>query len=335
MARSRSLQHGGAEFDPLEMDQYNELHSTSHALVEDAADARTMALRLEEGIARIASQQARQRRLSEDLQHLVIGTRMTEVGVLESRLQRNVRSTCQITGKEAVLVLEGGDTLIDSDLLSKLAEPLLHLLRNAVDHGLETPGERAAAGKPRTGRILLSFARQGQQVVLRCQDDGRGLDLYAIQQRAIEHGLLAEEQALSDAEISRLVLLPGFSTRHAVSEVSGRGIGLDVVRGWVTAMNGSIQIASKPGYGCTFELRFAASLSTIQSLIVEVAGERFVLPSVQVEQAVARGVGTFHLVGGQLLYNFNKRTYPAMRLADLTGLPDENKPLDAYDCSDD
>ncbi len=330
MMRSRNRRTDDAQFDPLELDQYNELHSTSHALAEDAADARTMALRVEEGIAQVASQQARQQRLSDDLQHLVIGTRMTEVGVLESRLQRNVRSTCQITGKEAMLVLEGGDTLIDSDLLNRLAEPLLHLLRNAVDHGMETPDERSAAGKPRTGRIQLSFARQGQQVVLRCQDDGRGLDLLAIQQRAVERGLLEAEQALSDAEVARLILLPGFSTRHAVSEVSGRGIGLDVVRDWVSAMNGSIQIASKPGNGCAFELRFAASLSTMQSLIVEVAGERFALPSVQIEQAVARGVGTFELLGGQLVYRFDKRSYPAMRLADLAGLPAEAKPINDY-----
>ncbi len=330
MMRSRNRRVDDAAFDPLEMDQYNELHSTSHALAEEAADARAMASRVEEDIARVASQQARQRRLSDDLQHLVIGTRMAEVGVLESRLQRNVRSTCQVTGKEAVLVLEGGDTLIDSELLNRLAEPLLHLLRNAVDHGLETPGERLASGKPRAGRILLSFTRQGQQVVLRCQDDGRGLDLQAIQQRAVERDLLAAEQALSDTDIARLILLPGFSTRHSVSEISGRGVGLDVVHDWVRAINGSIQIASKPGKGCTFELRFAASLSTVQSLIVEVAGERFALPSVQVEQAVARGVGTFELLGGQLVYRFNKRSYPALRLADLTGLPDESKPLDDY-----
>jgi chemotaxis protein histidine kinase CheA/ActR/RegA family two-component response regulator len=330
MARARTSRRGDAEFDPLEMDQYNELHSTSHALAEEAADARAMALRVEESIAQIASQQTRQQRLSDDLQHLVIGTRMTEVGVLESRLQRNVRSTCQATGKEAVLVLEGGDTLIDSDLLNKLAEPLLHLLRNAVDHGLETPDQRIAAGKPPLGRILLSFARQGQQVVLRCQDDGRGLDLPAIQQRAMERGLFTEEKALSEAEISRLVLLPGFSTRHAVSEVSGRGIGLDVVREWVSAMNGSVQIASRPGHGCAFELRFAASLTTMQALIVEVAGERFALPSVQVEQAVACGVGAFDMLGERLVYRFGHRTYPALRLADMAGVPDEEKPLDSY-----
>ena len=125
------------------MDQYSELHSTAHALMEEAADARVLALRLEDGIAQLGSVQTRQERLAKDLQHLVIGTRMTAAGVLESRLQRNVRSTCQATGKQAVLVLKGGDTQIDSDVLNRLTEPLLHLLRNAVDHGLESPAERA------------------------------------------------------------------------------------------------------------------------------------------------------------------------------------------------
>lgn len=330
MASTRSRHGQETGFDPLELDQYNELHSTSHALLEEASDARAMAMRVEEGIAQLSSQQAHEQRLSEDLQHLVIGTRMTEVGVLESRLQRNVRSTSQATGKQAELVLAGGDTLIDSDLLNKLAEPLLHLLRNAVDHGLEKPEERTAAGKPGTGYILLSFARHGQQVVLRCQDDGRGLDLPAIRQRAVERGLHTADEALSDDEISRLIMLPGFSTRESVSEVSGRGIGLDVVHEWVNSMNGSIHITSRPGMGCTFELRFAASLSTMESLIVDVAGERFALPSVQIEQAVAHGVGSFELIGGQLAYRLETRTYPAIRLADVAGIPEEAKPLTDY-----
>jgi chemosensory pili system protein ChpA (sensor histidine kinase/response regulator) len=124
--------------------------------------------------------------------------------------------------------------------------------------------------------------------------------------------------------------LQGFSTRSSVSEISGRGIGLDVVREWVSLMNGSIQISTKPGEGCTFELRFASSLSTVQSLIVEVAGERFALPSVQIEQAVAHGMGMFELLGGRLVYHIDKHSYPAIRLVDLTGLPDEHKPLGDY-----
>ncbi|AMO24005.1 hypothetical protein GCM10027034_18780 [Ramlibacter solisilvae] len=329
--RGRHRRTGEAAFDPLEMDQYSELHSTSHALMEEAADARALALRVEEGIAQLAGLQARGQRLSKDMQHLVIGTRMSEVGVLESRLQRNVRTSCQATGKEAVLEIEGGQTLIDSDVLNRLAEPLLHLLRNAVDHGLEAPRVRPGLGKPPAGRIRLSFARQGQQVVLRCEDDGRGLDLLAIQRRAVERGLLAAERPMSDDEIARLVLLPGFSTRDTVSELSGRGVGLDVVREWVGQMNGTVRIASRPGAGCTIELRFAASLTTVQTLVVEAMGQRFGLPSVQVEQAVPRGVGEFSVVAGQLAYRHADRVYPALRLAELAGLPGDERPLDAQD----
>ena len=332
MMRARSRRSEQAAFDPLEMDQYSELHSTAHALVEDASDARLISHRIEEEIAQLAGMQTRQQLLSRDLQHLVIGTRMTEVGTLESRLQRNIRTTSQVTGKMAVLVFEGGNTLIDSDVLNKLAEPLLHLLRNAVDHGLELPAERRKLGKSEVGTITLEFLRQGQQVVLRCSDDGRGLDLLAIQRRAIERGMIKPEQALSDDEISRLVLMSGFSTRDGVSEVSGRGVGLDVVSSWVEGMNGTVRISSQPGKGCTVELRFAASLSTVQALIVEVAQQRFALPSMQLEQAVPRGVGAFSQTGERLQYRHNTRIMLAVRLAELVGLPvDADKPLNEYD----
>ena len=289
MMRARTRRSDEQAFDPLEMDQYSELHSTAHALAEEAADARVMALRLEDGIAELESVQARHERLAKDLQHLVIGTRMTAAGVLESRLQRNVRTTCQATGKQATLVLTGGDTQIDSDVLNRLTEPLLHLLRNAVDHGLELPHERAAAGKDEAGRIELAFTRQGQQVVMRCSDDGRGLDLAAIRDRAVARGLVAADAALDDDETARLVLLPGFTTCDAVNEVSGRGIGLDVVREWAATMGGTVRFETREGVGCTVELRFAASLSTIQSLIVEAGGHRFALASLHIEQALPRG----------------------------------------------
>lgn len=333
MMRGRARAGEQAVFDPLEMDQYSELHSTSHALMEEAADARALALRVEEDIAQLAGLQARQQRLSKDMQHLVIGTRMSEVGTLESRLHRNVRSSCQATGKEAALEIEGGGTLIDGDVLARLAEPLLHLLRNAVDHGLEEPHARATAGKPATGRIRLSFARQGQQVVLQCADDGRGLDLPTIQRRAVERGLIAAERSMSDDEIARLILLPGFSTRDTVSEISGRGVGLDVVREWVSRINGSIRITTRAKEGCAIELRFPASLSTVQTLVVEAAGQRFGLPSAQVEQAIARGIGAFETVGGRLTYRHAGRVLPAIRLADAAGLAHADRPLASQDAA--
>ena len=336
--RARTRRDHDAALDPLELDQYSELHSTAHALMEEAADARAIALRLEEDISQTAGVHARQQRLSRDLQHLVISTRMTEVSVLASRLQRNVRSTCKDTGKQAELVLEGTATLIDGDVLNRLADPLLHVLRNAVDHGLETPAERRAAGKPETGRITLAFSRQGQQVVLKCIDDGRGLDFAAIRRRAVERGLLGADQNASDDELARLILMSGFSTRQTVSELSGRGVGLDVVREWVSGMSGSIRLSSPPGQGCTIELRFAASLSTLQALIVEVAGQRFALPSVQIEQAVPRGVGSFEMMAEKMVYRHQKRVLPALRLAAATGIGEAGgsggsggKALDQYD----
>ena len=332
MMRGSNARLEGSGFDPLEMDQYNELHSTAHALVEEAADARMLSHRLEEDIAQLSGMQSRQQLLSRDLQHLVIGTRMTEVGLMESRLQRSVRSTCQATGKQAVLVLEGGDTLIDSDVLNRLAEPLLHIIRNAVDHGIEMPEERLRAGKPEAGTITLTFTRQGQQVVLRCRDDGRGLDLASIQRKAVERGLVLPEQTLNDDDVSRLVLQSGFSTRESVSEVSGRGVGLDVVREWALGMNGAVQVSSRQRQGCTIELRFAASLSTIQSLIVQAGDARFALPSVQIEQAVPREVGNFETANGQLLFRHGRRVMPARHLADLVGLDvDTDKSLADYD----
>jgi chemotaxis protein histidine kinase CheA/ActR/RegA family two-component response regulator len=330
--RARTQRMADDSFDPLEMDPYNELHGATHALMEEAADARALSLRLEEDLASLGSVHTRQQRLGKELQHVVIGTRMSEASTLESRLQRNVRSTCQATGKEASLLVLGGDTQIDSDVLNRLADPLLHLMRNAVDHGLETPEVRVASGKEQAGRIELSFSRQGQLVVLRCTDDGAGLDLPAIHARAIARGLVAAGQALEDDAVARLILLPGFSTRESVTEVSGRGIGLDVVRDWVNRMNGSIRITTNPGRGCTFELRFAASLSTQHSLIVEVSGQLFALPSLQVEQAVARGLGSFAEQGSLLVYRDGKRTMPARRLCELVGrAPPEQKTLDDHD----
>ena len=321
MMRTRSRRDDTSGFDPLEMDQYSDLHGTTHALMEEAADARVLALQLEEDLLGFGAVQTQQERLAKDLQHLVIGTRMAEVNVLAARLQRNVRATCQATDKQATLQIVGGGTLIDSDVLNRLAEPLMHILRNAVDHGLEHPAERQAVGKNPSGLIELQFSRQGQQVVLRCQDDGAGLDVPAIRQRAVQRGLIEADEVLDDDAIAQMILLPGFSTRAVVSEVSGRGVGLDVVHHWANTMNGSVRVESEFGRGCVIELRFAATLSTIQSLVVEVSGQRLALPSHLIEQAVPRGVGTFEVVDDELKYRHGTRLLTARLLAGATGLP--------------
>ena len=333
LMRNRHERAPGLLFDPLEMDQYSELHSTSHALMEEASDARLLATRLGDEIAGLAGMQTRQQVLVRDLQHEILNTRMTEVVSIESRLQRNIRTTCQATGKQAMLELVGGETLMDSDVLNHLADPLLHLLRNAVDHGIEMPQERQRAGKPSMGLIRLTFSRLGQQVVLRCQDDGRGLNLTRIRERALEKGLIQAEQKLNEQELARLILMPGFSTRASVTEISGRGVGLDVVREWVETVNGTVRVDWQPNQGTAIEMRFAASLSTIQSLLVGVGGSRFALPSVQIEQALPHGVGELTLqADGSHSYSYQGRVLPAYLMADQLGIAvDADKPLNAYE----
>ncbi len=312
-------------FDPLELNQYNELYSSAHALFEESADVREFSHMIEEQIASLSSMQSRQQVLSRDLQHLVMNTRMSEVGELESRLQRNIRTTGQMTGKSVNLHMTGQDTLIDSDLIGKLADPLLHLLRNAVDHGIETSEERQSKGKDAFGNIYLDFFRQGQQVVLRCQDDGGGLNLEKIHAHALAQGLITEQQVLSDEEIAQLIFKSGFSSRDDVSEISGRGVGLDVVRDWAVQMNGSASVTTGDYGGCLFELRFSASLSTIQSLIVSASDNAyFALPAIQVEQAISHDVGKFSYQNDKLTYFYEGEYFTAYLLAELVGLPVNN-----------
>lgn len=312
-------------FDPLEMEQYNELYSSVHALIEEGNDSILHAQQLSRDVLNLVGMQSRQQVLAGDLQHLTAGTRMSEVATIEPRLQRNIRNTAQATAKKAQLVLTGGSTLIDTDILNQLAEPLLHILRNAVDHGIETPEERQQLGKDTTGTIELAFSRQGQQVVLKCHDDGRGLDKQYILDKALAKGIVTAEQNLSDKDIYRLIFTPGFSTKEEVSQVSGRGVGMDVVIKWVQNMNGTIDVSSALGRGTTVEIRFAASMTTAHSLIVRCGGHYFALPSVQILQSVAQGDGEFLYINDQLQYKYEKTIIPARVLTSLVGLEKDPK----------
>ncbi len=330
MMHANDLRTDQQTFDPLELEQYNELHSTANALLEEFNDVILISEQLSETLTGLNAMENHQQVLARDLQHLVISTRMSEVGSLEARLQRNIRTTCQMTGKQARLLLTGGETLIDSDVLSQLGDPLLHLLRNAVDHGIESPERRIALGKDPVGTIHLDFSAQGQQIFLRCADDGKGLDYESILQRGIKNGLVAEDADLSKDDIGRLLFMSGFSTRDSVSEVSGRGVGLDVVREWLNTVNGSIAITSELGKNTVMTLNFASSLTTVQSLIVEVAEQAFALPSVQIQQALSRDEGQFVASGETLQYHYNDRIYGAKRLSDLLGYESADNVADAF-----
>lgn len=308
-------------FDPLEMDQYNELHSVSRALSEETSDVRGMSALLEEDLAKLTAVYLQHDRIRKDLQYLTTTTRMAPVKSMLPRLTRNIRQTCQATGKKAELEIEGGDTLLDGEVLSKLADPLLHLLRNAVDHGVESAQERGPLGKPEVARILLSFTRHGQSVVVRCSDDGRGLDFAAIRSKAIERGLLKADRVADERELARMILLPGFSTRDRVSEISGRGVGLDVVHDRILTLKGTIDIRSNgSGLGTTVEMRIPASLVSVHALLVRAGTQLFALPTHTIDQAFAPESGEFLDVAGESHFKHRDRLYPTKPLASLCGV---------------
>lgn len=335
LAAMRSTRRQGfvndAGFDPLEFDQYNELHSATRGLLEGTGDARELSLGIEDDIGQLSAILVRQDQMNKEIQHLAMVMRLTPVKIIIPRLTRNVRQTCQMTGKRAELVVEGGDIMVDGEVLNKLADPLLHVLRNAVDHGIENPEERVAVGKPETGKIVLSFVRQGQTVVVRCTDDGRGMDFTAIHQKAMRLGFISLNEVVTETELARMVLLPGFSTRDQVSEISGRGIGMDVVREGVLAMKGSVDIRSEFGKGCTVELRFQASLASMHSLLVRAADETFAIPSHNIYQALAPGLGEFVDIGGAISFRHGKSVHALHHLSELLGLRgNEHLSVDEY-----
>lgn len=315
-----------SEFDSLEMDQYNEVQSITRALMEETTDARDLGLGIKDELAGLAGILHQQQRLVRELAHLTSQTRMAPVETIVPRLQRNVRQTAAVTHKQAELVVVGQDILVDADVLNQLIDPLLHILRNAVDHGLETPEEREQAGKPRAGRITLTVTRRGQVVTVQVADDGRGLNLNHIRAKAIERGLLDETATPSDAEIARLTLLPGFSTRDAVTEISGRGVGLDVVATRLRALSGSIDIRSQTGQGLAIELRFQASLVATHALFVRDGGQVFGLASHAVRRAFPAIAVKLLRENGALVALADDTQYPAHELAVLTGLAPATTP---------
>jgi chemotaxis protein histidine kinase CheA/ActR/RegA family two-component response regulator len=283
----RGLKDAGESFDPLEMDRYDALYSLSRFVSEAVQDELELA-REARGQVATAQQIIRDEDQMQREQHRdLLGARLVPVKSILPRLKRNVAQTAASTGKQAQLVVEGENTTLDADVLTRLTEPLLHLLRNAVDHGLESPDEREMLSKSPVGTVTLSFRRVGQDVELVCADDGKGLDLPTVYDKAIEYGLIERGEQLSDDEMRRLILRPGFSTKGEVTEVSGRGVGMDVVNDRVAGLKGRLDIESKPFEGSRFIVRVPVSTGAAQALIVQCAQEDVALSSDQVLQALA------------------------------------------------
>jgi two-component system chemotaxis sensor kinase CheA len=243
--------------------------------------------------------------------------RMVPVEELFSRFPRLIRDLADKSGKEIQLRMEGQETRLDRTIVEKLAEPMIHLIRNSVDHGLETPAEREAAGKARQGKILLWAGHEGDRVALKIEDDGRGLNRQRILDKGIARGLIPANTSPDDPRVVGLIFEPGFSTRDTVSEISGRGVGLDVVRDAVRALRGSVSVQSEPGRGTCFTFRLPLTLALIDGLLVEVAHEKYVVPLSQVEECVALGGTRPALSSGRMCISVRDELVPLVDLRRL------------------
>tara|TARA_R110002072_G_scaffold14582_9_gene60236 strand:- start:48003 stop:52139 length:4137 start_codon:yes stop_codon:yes gene_type:complete len=255
-------------FDSLELEEYNELHTVTHRIVEAADDSYELNQEVANDLRELDELLVDKLRLHNEIQGIVMRTRMVAIKTISPRLQRIVRQTCRSTKKEVSLEIIGSDTLIDSDILNKLIDPLMHILRNAIDHGIENREQRIHLKKDPEGKLQLTFVREGTQILVKCQDDGSGLDRKDIIDTAIKRGLLRPDEQFSENKINRLILNPGFSTREKATQTSGRGVGMDIVHTELLAMKGSVHIESKENKGCLIELRMPLTLMSSHALLL-------------------------------------------------------------------
>ncbi|MCS4234766.1 Hpt domain-containing protein [Stenotrophomonas sp. BIGb0135] len=266
------------KFDPLELDRFSTLQQLSRALNESAADLSGL-----QGVLDDLSRQydvllQQQSRVSSELQDGLMRARMVPFDGLVPRLRRVVRQAGQDTGKQVHVILEGTHGELDRNVLDRMVAPLEHMLRNSVAHGLETPEQRRAAGKPEEGEIAIRLRREGSEIVLEVADDGAGLDREAIRRRAEQRGLVQADAVLGDAELDAMIFSPGFSTADQVSQLAGRGVGMDVVHNEVRQLGGSVDIHSVRGQGVTFTLRLPQTLAVTQAVFVQIGETTFAVP---------------------------------------------------------
>ena len=299
------------EFDPLEMDQYNELHTCTNRLLEVATDAMAITSTVNSQLGELKDLLMVQERLQRENHELVLQTRMVPVQSIESRLQRTIRQASRSTGKEVNLHIIGTDTLIDSDILSSLIDSLLHMLRNAVDHGIESTEQRLAVGKPKSGNVTLEFSLRGDRILVVCQDDGGGLDLARIRAIAEQKKLISSDQSLSDKELQRLVLRPGFSTRDSATQLSGRGIGMNAVHDQILKLKGELDIDSQFGSGTRITLTLPATLVSVRALLVRSGNQVMAISNRGLEQILYPGAGELKLLSNKLAYQHGEKIYSA------------------------
>jgi chemosensory pili system protein ChpA (sensor histidine kinase/response regulator) len=320
----------GATFDPLELDRFSNLQQYSRALAESVSDLASIEDILADQTRQSETLLLQQSRVNSDLQDGLMRTRMVPFESMVPNLRRTLRGAADELGKRAQLRVEGAQGEMDRNVLERMKAPFEHMLRNALTHGIEDPAQRVAIGKPMEGTVTIQVGRQGTEVLVRVSDDGAGFDRDAIRAKAIERGLLKPEVPVSDAELLNFVLQTGFSTASEISQLAGRGVGMDVVANQIRQLGGSLTIESERGRGTVFNIRLPFTLAVTQAITVRAADTTFAIPMTSV-QAVSR-IRPEELVerkaSGQMTVNHVGEEYTLHDLSELLGLgispiPDE------------
>jgi chemosensory pili system protein ChpA (sensor histidine kinase/response regulator) len=282
-SRLEAAKAAALSFDPLEMDRFTRFQELTRFMAESVNDVATLQRSLQRTLQSAEDQLAAQARLTRELQDDLLRTRMVEFESLSDRLYRTVRQAAKETAKPVRLDIVGGAIEIDRGVLERMTGPFEHLLRNAVVHGIEPPEGRRAAGKEDSGRIVIAVTQAGNEVSVEFGDDGAGLNLERIRQRGLERGLLAAGHEAGDAELAQLIFAPGFSTAETVTELAGRGVGMDVVRSEVVAMGGRVETATAPGQGTRFRLLLPLTTAVTQVVMLRCGALEVAVPSTLVE----------------------------------------------------
>lgn len=318
-SRMSHLQETNETFDPLEFDRFTRLQELTRMMAESVNDVATiqngLLLNLDETDAALQQQN----RMNRELQHGLMDVRMVPFALISERLQRIVRQTARELDKRVELTIDGETVEIDRSVLDKIGAPLEHLLRNAVGHGMETPEQRKKLGKSESGSVVLKIRHENDEIILTVTDDGTGIDLERVRAKAIQNGLFAADHEIDEQALLSVIFEPGFSTATTVTQISGRGVGLDSVRSDIAALAGRIEVSNSPGQGVVFSIYLPVTLSVAQVVLIRAGDRVFAVPSVMVEQV--QKLKPASLVQGYSAeaISWNERQYPLHFLSKLTG----------------
>src|SRR6202007_2897368 len=319
------------EFSELEMDRYDDVNILSRSLTEISADVNVVLTQLESFMGRVDSDIDEFTKLAHHLQDEITAARMVPIGTLYSLLSRAVRDAAKSAKKQVELDFSGSETELDNNIIQQISDPLVHLVRNSVAHGIELPAVRAAQGKAEEGKVTLRAYHRGNHIYIEVEDDGRGIDYDRVRHAAIDRGLVSMETAdrLTERDLREMLFHPGFTTAPSKTELAGRGVGLDVVRANLNALNGEVDIQSTHGHGTKFTLKVPLTLIISPPLFVRCGGTSFALPLAVVEEIRRLRADEIEDVGGKLLTKVRDVITEVIRLDSYLGLP-PLEPINGY-----